>query len=224
MTKLLVKPLLLALGVLAGFFVANSVLSSGCQELYGGYAGGVCPRGEVLIDKLVFKPGDKGTEGVFVDNLSTSDHKFTATQEVIFKLTVKNTSSVFLDKIEVKDVLPNEFEYVSGPEGASFDSSTREIKFDVKDMKAGESRDFEIKTKVVTADRLPEGQTTCVVNVATAHIPEDDDKDTAQVCIERPVVEKLPEAGPGEWLVVLGASSVAGVAGLKFLNFHEFEI
>lgn len=217
MIKLLFKPFLIAIAVVAGFFVATRVISSGCTELYGGY-GGVCPKGEVFIDKKVWMPSDKGIEGTFVDNLTTTDHKFTATQEVTFRLTVKNTSLVFLSSIEVKDVLPQEFEFVSGPDGASFDANTREIKFEVKDMKAGESRDFEIKTKVVTADKLPQDKITCVVNVATAHIAENDSKDTAQVCIERPVIEKLPEAGPGEWLVVLGVSSVAGVAGLKLLK------
>ena len=213
MLKILVKPLLISLAIVAGFFVASRVTGQECQQLYGGYVGGPCPRGEVLIDKLVWNP----TAETFVDNLGTGDHKFTATQEIIFRVTAKNTSSVFLDKIDVVDTLPAELTYLSSP--GTFDASTREIRWEVTGLEAGESRDFEIRAKVVTADKLPSDRSiSCVVNAAEARIPENTDRDTSQVCIEQPIVGELPDTGPMEWLLVLGGSSVLGITGLRLMK------
>ena len=219
--KSLLKPFSIAFATLLLFFVASRiVVGDECQQLYGGYVGGLCPRGEILIDKLVWNPtGSKGGTGVFVDNLGTNDHKFTATQEIIFKVIVKNVSNVLLDKIDVVDTLPVELEYVSGPDGASFNKDTREIRWEVKDLEANASRDFEIKAKVVTADRLPQDRSlTCVVNAAEASIPENADGDTSQVCIEKPIVGELPDTGPAEWMLVIGGSGVFGIAGLTLIK------
>lgn len=219
MIKYLLKPFLLSLAIIAGFMVTSKVIGNGCQELYGGYGGRECPRGEVMIDKLVWKPETKGGEGVFVDNLGTEDHKFTATQEIIFRLTVKNISDVLLDKVEVRDRLPGDLEYISGPDGASFNSDSREIYFEVKDLEANESRDFEIRAKVKTADMLPQDKSLwCVVNEAEARIPENTDTDTSQICIEKPIVEELPDTGPMDWLLILGGSGVFGIAGITMIK------
>lgn len=211
------KPLFLTGFILASLLVAAKVTTGQeCQQLYGG--GQICPRGEVLIDKLVRNPGS----GNFVDNLGTNDPKLAAGQEVTFRLTVKNVSAVLLDRVDVFDILPAELEYVSGPNGATYDANSRELRFVVENLAANESRDFEVKARVVGADRLPTDRSLiCVTNRGEARIPENTDVDTAQVCIERPVVGELPSAGPAEWLLLLTGSGVLGAAGLKLIKLGK---
>lgn len=205
--KALIKPLLIATALVAGLVVTRTVSGDGCQELYGGYGGGTCPRGEVMIDKMV-----KNSTGVYVDNLGMNDPKLAAGQEVTFRLTVKNTSNVLLSSVNVVDVLPEKLEYVSGPEGASYNKDTRELTFVVRDLAANASRDFEVKAKVVGVSQLSSGdRVICVVNTAEARIPENTDRDTAQVCIERPIVPSLPKTGPAESIMLLmGSVTMAG--------------
>jgi len=215
--KTVLKALAVSVLIISGFLVANSATGQECPQAYGGAYGGSCPRGQVLIDKLVWMPYKDG--GKFVDNLGTQDYKFTATQVVTYKIRVKNTSSVKLGTVEVKDWLPVEMEYVSGPDGATYRSENREVYFEVKDLGPGATRDFEVKTRIVTADKLPQDQSLmCVVNTADARIPENTDRDTAQVCIERPIVSELPDSGPAEWMLVLGGSGAFGIAGLSLMR------
>ncbi len=213
MAKTLVGSIFLSLAIIAGLAAVTKVTGQECQQLYGG--GQICPRGEIAIDKLVKNP----STGNFVDNLGTSDPKFAVGQEVTFRLTVKNVSSVTLGTVDVFDILPSELEYVSGPDGATYDANTREIRFAVHDLEANAARDFEVKAKVVGADKLPQDQSlVCVINSGEARIAENTDKDTAQLCIERPIAGKLPETGPAEWMLVLTGSGIMGVTGLKLLR------
>ncbi len=204
MTKTLIKPLAISLGVLSIFFAGSQVKSRECQKLYGG--GEICPKGEVMIDKLVWNvPG-----AVYVDNLGVNDYKYSVDQEVMFKLKVKNTSSVFIDKVDVFDFLPEQVEYLEGP--GTYDKNTREVRFEARDFDAGEVQEFYVKAKVKSNENV------CPVNKAEARIAENTDSDTSQFCIGKPVVAKLPEAGPADSLMILLSSGMAGFAGLKLIK------
>ena len=175
-------------------------------QILAGQYGEIETSPEISIDKKVKHPDQttKGGEPVWVDNLFVSDYKFTAGQEIEFKITVTNTSNNDLDNVHFKDILPQYLEYVSGNIDAIFS------------LKAGESKDFYFKSKVVDSIELPDNYTWyCVVNTAQAWNGKMV-QDTAQVCVEKQQVlgvKTIPEAGPAENLAILLSSGILGCAG-----------
>lgn len=170
------------------------------------YYGGGEEEVDVLIDKMVKDPGNDK----YVDNLSVSDYKFSAEQEVIFRLTVKNTGDKTLNDVEVKDILPSYIDFVSGP--GSWDSGNRTLKFDFDDLDPGESRDFEVKGRIKSESDLPEGRV-CVTNKGEVRVEDEYDEDTAGLCIGKEVKEEvLPPTGLGTMLLV--GTLLIGAAGV----------
>lgn len=194
-------------------FVAAAAAQYGCVQVYGG--GIVCPEGKVFIDKKVRNP----ETGSLVDNLNPNDPRFSPGQEVVFRLTVKNTGTVKLDKLEVKDTLPDFLEFVSGP--GSFDVSAKTLSFVVENLEVDQSREFEVVARVTGAGNLPSDQGLfCVVNSVEARVDDRLDRDTSQLCLQKPVlgVTTLPAAGP-ESAVLFGLfTAISGLLGITLLR------
>ncbi|MBI4100252.1 hypothetical protein HY439_00725 [Candidatus Microgenomates bacterium] len=181
-----------------------------CETQYGG--GEVCVRtGQLQIDKEVFNP----QENKFVDNLGITSHKFNPADEITFKLIIKNVGDAKFDKVSVSDELPSFLERTAG-----------DLSFEITDLDPGETVEREIKAKVVSANQIPSDKTTiCVVNTAKVSSGDEQDKDTAQVCIERKVLGAAiqPVTGPQDWLMILAVSFGAGITGIflrKLTKLH----
>ena len=192
---------ILGLVMLAGS-VGKASAQEYCESIYGG--GQVCYEGDVMVDKMVGKPGTSE----YVDNLDLSN-AFYANSEIIFKITVRNTGEYKIDRMYVRDTLPSYLTYVSGPEGddlenISYDSGSRVLYFEVVDLEEDETRDFYFKAKVVSESDLPEGSI-CVVNHVKAEANGKIDEATSQICIKAKVlgVTVMPPTGANDGLVIL---------------------
>jgi len=197
---------------------AQAAGTSNCQVIYGG--GEVCDENiKYSIDKLV-----KNTSGTFVDNLNTNDSKYSASQNVEFKIIIQNTGNTRINSIKVEDTLPQYLEYVSG--AGNYDANSRTLTFIVTNLDAGKKAEYTISTKVVENASLPQDKgTICVINnVKAIESRGNTAQDSSQVCIERIItkkptpqvfeatpVKKIPETGP-EMLPLLGLIP-AGIAG-----------
>jgi uncharacterized repeat protein (TIGR01451 family) len=140
--------------------------------------------GPVTINKTVKNP----KTGAFVDNLGVNDPKHSPSSTVTFNLTVTNTGDNNISKTTVRDIFPQFVDFVSGP--GSFDANTKTLSFEVKDLKAGESRKFTVQGKTANTNQLPSAQgISCVVNQATATSDNgQQSSDNSQFCIEKPVL------------------------------------
>lgn len=177
--------------VIALILFASALLVSG--KAYAQYGYGSVPSKAIRIDKLVIKPGTSD----YVDNLSSADPKFSPSQDVWFKLIVKNTSQVKLNDVEVREILPAYVDFVSGP--GNFDTNSRVLTFDAGDFEVDQEKEYFIKTRFVSQDKLPQDKSVvCVVNKVEAKNMDVFDEDTAQFCVEKQVLgaKEVPAAGP----------------------------
>lgn len=215
--KLTGKVLVFSFILISSLVTANQVKASGgCVPVYGG--GVECPRaGQVLIDKKVLNPATNQ----FVDNLTPADPKYRPEQIVTFRLIVKNSGDQTLDTITVSDNIPQFVEYV--PDFGSYDPNTKTVSFTVNNLTAGETRQFDLKARVVHPAVLPaEKNIICPVNVATAATGGLSDRDESQFCIEKQmVVPQVPQAGPEHWILSFAGLATAFVIG-KFLRNKAF--
>lgn len=201
--------------VLSVFFVAGKVNASGCTPLYGG--GVTCPRrGEILIDKQV-RRADKD---IFVDNLTEFDTKFSAEQEVVFRILVKNTGDDTIDEIQVKDIMPDFVTFISGP--GNFDkneSKNGTLTFYINNLAPSETREYWIYGKIFATNDLPESVICKLQNRAQARASGDRfDEDVAELCSEKVGITKggvpikeIPKTGfEGALLTLASLSSILG--------------
>jgi uncharacterized repeat protein (TIGR01451 family) len=176
-----------------------------CETQYGG--GETCIRtGQLQIDKEIWNPDTEK----FVDNLGLNDRKFYPGDEIVFRLKIKNVGDETFGQVEVRDYLPNILNLENG-----------DIAFDLHDLKPGDVREVEIKTKVVDGNEFPDNKTLiCEVNTAEAWSGDEKDKDTARFCVTKQVlgVTELPKTGPEYLLISLLFSSFAGIAGLALIK------
>lgn len=152
-----------------------------CQPTYGGVYGGPCvPSVNLTIDKKVQNPNT----GVFVDNLSVNDPKFTPEQVITFKIVVTNTGDTNLDKVTIKDIFP-QYVIFSGGAGV-YDASKNTLTLSLDSLKSGESRTFTLGGRVASLKDLPSDKMiSCVINRAQATSENQTVSDNAQLCIEK---------------------------------------
>ncbi|HEY4511564.1 MAG TPA: hypothetical protein VJH55_01860 [Candidatus Paceibacterota bacterium] len=160
----------------------------------------------IVVDKLVAYPTDSNgtTDYNYVDNLGSSDFKFSPNGYIFFKIKVKNTSDVNLDTVVLKDFAPS---YV--------DVFTTEIA--VGTLQPQEQKEYIIQARVKGADSVPAGMT-CVTNRAQASNSQASDEDTAGFCIEKNVVvtpPTIPATGPEFGLGLTALSASLGFLGMK---------
>lgn len=202
--------------------VATAAGNSNCQVIYGG--GEVCDRNiEFSLEKYVQK-ANKG--GEYVENLNTNDPRFSANQEVSFKIVVKNVGQNTIESMTVTDTLPQYVTFVSG--AGNYDKNTNKISFTIQNLAKNEQKEFIIVTKIVDENALPTDKAiSCVVNNVTAvENSGTSAKDSSQFCIEKQVVtakptpqvydktpvKNIPNTGP-EMLPLFGLIP-AGLAGI----------
>lgn len=189
--------------------------------MYGG--GEKCyGTGEIMIDKMVRNP----QTGIFVDNLGVYDPHFAASTDVLFRLTIKNIGQAELRDIKVKDIFPDYIQFTWGPDG--WDADKRELNFTIDVLGAGQSKEFEIMTKVYPKNMLPtDSDLICKINKAQVDKDNDGDvdaSDEARFCISNKVlgISTMPATGmPNGWLLVVGCL-VIGSLGTK-LAFSKKE-
>lgn len=171
--------------VLATVFAlsSNSVFASGveCQPIYGG--GQTCiGQGDLTINKMVQNPQTGG----FVDSLSVTDPRFSPDQNITFQISVANPGNAILSQVTITDTFPAFVNFVSGP--GNFNNSTRQLVFQISDLKPGETRTFTVVGKIATSGSLPSNQAiTCDVNQSLATANGKTAQDNSQFCIEKQV-------------------------------------
>jgi len=166
--------------------------------------------GQLWINKQVKHP----TTGSFVDNLSITDPHFLPKQEVVFRIEVKNVGNEDINDIDVKDILPDYVDFVSGLNGSD---GSRTLSLRIDRLTPNESKTFEIKTNVKDESALPSNMVTCVTNMAEGRFKWIVNQDTASFCIERKVlgaVKELPKTGLGGLEVALGTTMVSSLLAL----------
>jgi len=180
------------------FALSNKAALARCEQQYGG--GETCYEGELRLDKVVKNP----SSGTYVDNLFSSDPNFSADQDVWFRLTIKNTGSDDLNDVEVKDKFPNYVLFVSGP--GSWNDSDKTLTWKIDHLSPGESKDYEIKGKIVSEGSLPsDSGTYCVTNYGEAKKDNKSASDTSQLCITKKVLgmATMPKTGSNIILTIL---------------------
>jgi len=188
------------LGILTVLFLIMALVkgvSARCEQQYGG--GETCYEGELRLDKVVKNP----SSGTYVDNLYSSDPNFSADQEVWFRLTIKNTSSDDLNDVEVKDKFPNYVLFVSGP--GNWDDANKTLSWKIDHLSPGESKDYEIKGKIVSEGSLPtDSGTYCVTNYGEAKKDDKSASNTSQLCITKKVlgITTMPKTGANLYLII----------------------
>lgn len=187
-----------------------SVSADMCTTQYGGTT--TCNPSDLTINKQVFNPVTK----VYVENMTTTDHTFAATNEVTYRLIVHNGSGETF-QATIKDVLPPYMEFVSGP--GTYNKETRELEFKMENLIAGETRTVDLLARVVDASKFPDGKSLfCVVNVADVRALNRYDSDSAQVCLQNgPKPTILPVAGFNDLTMILPFLGV-GLGGLALLR------
>lgn len=201
----------LFLGSLLFLLSKRAIASRVCEPQYGG----ICPPKNIDVDKKVQDPRN----GIFVDNLDFTDHKFFAGDEIVFRIRVENTGERELDDVEISDTLPSFLEHVSGD---------REFEIDNFDQDEVEERD--IRARVISEDRMPSDQDIiCDHNKVRVEADGVDDEDTARICVSKRVVTKaqptvvqpvvLPKTGVGTMPPALGISIVNGILGFALVFF-----
>lgn len=193
-------------------------------QQYGQY-GPYNPSQYILIDKVVSKPNQSHnnlSDYEYVDNLSPSDSRFSAGNEVFFRLKVKNTSSIKIYNVTVKDFVPYYLEPISGP--GTYDSNNRTITFNAGDFEVDEEKYYYLKMQVFSQDRLPSDKGLfCLTNNAEARNDHVYDHDSSQLCIEKQVsgvpgtvttVTTNPKAGPEMGIALLGVETALIGLGL----------
>lgn len=198
----------------------NALAQEGCTPIYGG--GQTCPPpGDISVDKTVQNPEN----GVFVNNLTVNDPKYTPGQSVSFKVVVTNTTGTKISKVTINDIFPSYLTFESGP--GNYDSGKNTLTFSLDNLNGGESKSFDLKAKVTDSANIPfTNGVVCVVNQVTGTTSDNKSaSDNSQLCIQKETVTKgglpvepapkvttTPPTGP-EMLPLL-ALLPGGLAGL----------
>lgn len=198
MKKLLLLPLLLTCLI---------ILTKNTLADYFVPLGKAQPVSQLVLNKQVQNPSN----GLFVENLTVTDAHFLPGQEVVFRIELRNAGGEELKNINVKDVLPDFVDFVSGP--GNFDQGSRSLNFLVDRLGTGESKTYDLKAKVRAAVNLPNNQLTCLTNLAQASVGQIFTQDTAVFCIETQVLgvtRELPITGPAN----TGLTAIVSTASL----------
>ncbi len=192
------------------------LLATNSFAQYGQY-GDETPSYSILIDKTVAIPNSSNTNSnSYVDNLSPSDPRFHAGNDVWFKIKVKNTSTQNLTAVTVKDYVPAYILPLEGP--GTWDLENRVITWNAGDFNVDEEKTYYIKMRVYETSMLPADKGLfCVTNRAEAKNNVAYDDDSSQICIEKTVagVTKVPSAGPEFGLLLLASNLLGAGIGLK---------
>ncbi len=188
---------------LAGFALVVSIILNPVV-IYAQYYGfqSSQPNRQILVDKKILNP----QSGMFVDNLSVDSFQFLPDQEATFRILVQNTIQSKLNGVVLKDVLPSQVSYVSSP--GSFDPNSNTVNINVGDLNPDESRTYDVKVKVKSADQIPTN-VTCLTNLAEVSNDQTLEQDTATFCVQKQILgvtSELPRTGPNGVMLILAGS------------------
>lgn len=173
--------------------------SARCVDQYGG--GQTCYEGELQVNKMVKNP----ESGNYTDNLYSNDVKYSPDQEIWFRVTIKNTGSDNLSNVEIKDRFPDYVLFDSG--NGSWNATDKTLTWKIDNLSPNESKDYEIKGRIVGSGSLPnDAGTYCVNNYAEAKKDGKFASDTAYFCISKKVLgmTSMPKTGANLiWLFTL---------------------
>jgi uncharacterized repeat protein (TIGR01451 family) len=188
--------------------------SARCVDQYGG--GQTCYEGELQVNKMVKNP----ESGNYTDNLYSNDVKYSPDQEIWFRVTIKNTGSDNLSNVEIKDKFPD---YVLFDSGNGFWNATdKTLSWKIDNLSTNESKDYEIKGKIVGSGSLPnDAGTYCVNNYAEAKKDSKFASDTAYFCISKKVLgmTSMPKTGAN---LLLTISLLISISIISFISFRKF--
>lgn len=206
------KAIIFFLFIVLATLLASPVMGEECSTQYGGYEE-KCVPSDLALNKQVRNP----ISDLFVENLGSTDATFSPGSEITYKLRITNNSGETFSTVTVKDYFPEHLEYISGP--GEYRDDIRELKFELSDMVAGESREVEITARVKGADQLPDQSLFCMTNRASAEARGRHDEDTAEACVTTSVdgVSTLPVAGFNDALLMVPFISLGG-AGIALLK------
>lgn len=166
---------------------------------------------QVFVDKKLLNPQNNQ----FVDNLNIEQQAFLPDQDVIFRITITNNTQSDQQKLTVTDKLPDVLNFVSASFG-NFDQGSKTLNLTIDKLKVGESKTFELKTKVKPVDQLP-GATICQTNLSKVTVSNMIGEDTATFCVSKQVLgvtTEIPKTGPSQTLPLLILSSLFLAIGL----------
>lgn len=173
-----------ALSLLLLSFKAENTFASGCTPIYGG--GESCPEYSFSLQKNVQKPGKAG--GEFVNNLSINDPKYSANQNVTFKVTIKNTGTKRVPSVTIADIFPKYLSFVSGP--GNFNSKSNTLVFSVSGLSEGQEATYTIVGKIADTNALPnDSGVICQINQAIGTDSSGAvNRASSQFCIQKEVL------------------------------------
>lgn len=177
------------------------------------------PTTQLIVDKKIHTPSVDGWK----DNLPPSEFVITKGGLVRFRIVVKNSGDKDLKEIKVIDTLPKYLSLIFHP--GEFNQEKREIKWLIDELKAGETKTFEIRAQVDLKDEAIIDGTLCLINKVEAKaITGEHDQDTVSFCIVAPQI--LPEAGSGvgEILIGTGFAAMIGLAGVFLRKYGRGQI
>ena len=178
---------------------------------YVQYGAAAAPARQMLIDKKLLNPQNNQ----FVDNLNREQQTFLPDQEITFRVTVTNVVQSELKNLSVTDKLPDVLNFVSSSFG-KYDANTKTITLTIESLKVGESKTFEIKTKVKPAAEIA-ANVVCQANLARVTAGNMVDEDTANFCVSKQVLgvtTQIPVTGPTQALPMLVLSILFLAIGL----------
>lgn len=184
------------------------------------YGAAAAPSRQVMIDKKLLSPQNNQ----FVDNLNIEQHTFLPDQEVVFRVIVTNVVQSELKNLTVTDKLPDILNFVSTSFG-KYDANTKTITLAIDSLKVGESKTFEIRTKVKSAQEIGVN-VTCQTNLSRVTVGNMVDEDTATFCVSKQVLgvtSEIPKTGPTQTLPLLMLSTLLLAIGflIKKIIFLE---
>ena len=183
-SKPLIIPLLIILGVVLSPTPLFAAGSDQCQPIYGG--GTTCAQnGNLVVDKKVQNP----ESGSYVDSLGVNDAKYSLGQTISFEILVKNTSKNAVSTIILKDVFPSQdLSFSSGP--GTFDVNSKTMTYTISNLNGNEAKTFFVQGKV--NNQLGENQdSVCLVNQAMVSQGNQTSQDNAQFCIQNQAYTSL---------------------------------
>jgi len=182
---------------------------------------------QIIVDKTI-----KGlAAGEWVDNYSSNDMLFGPTDTFDYKIVVKNQGNRNQTWIKVTDTLPSYLNIVFGyntDNGDSYNSDTREIIYNIPEIKPGEEISRVIRVEVKEANKVPFDITriTNYVKVRAESGSEDSDEAVCYIGDGEKTIESAPETGTKEITVgsLIGVSIIALAIFLRKAGRGEFSI
>lgn len=195
--------------------LASPVFAQSCTTQYGGTT--TCVPTDVTINKQVRDPINMN---LFRENITAGDTAYAPGSEVEYKLTVRNGSNQTFTTATVRDVLPDQLDFVAG--SGTYNTSTRTLTFTITNFTPGATVTERILARVKDASTfLPTNQSLfCnIANRADVTAGDRTDNDQASLCVQTKILgaTTLPVAGFDDLLIILPfiGTALGGLALLK---------